>query len=201
MSSLHSQTGNNPTGCGIQPATNSKNKRKRSTVQTFKLRHRAKGRTLLAILISVIYILADAAFGYMIFPYINVHYRRGSNTFAYLVVLPLIGLPFLVSLLYPSYTVRIDDETVLVSDGKKELHRVARRDIAHVRLHNKNKHLDIYPHSGTMLLRLEPLFCNLKWVNAKMNAIVDHLRDRFGGSETQARVRAYVERYIDFPEQ
>ena len=65
MSSLHSQTGNNPTGCGIQPATNSKNKRKRSTVQTFKLRHRAKGRTLLAILISVIYILADAAFGYM----------------------------------------------------------------------------------------------------------------------------------------
>ena len=77
-------------------------------MQTFKLRHRAKGRTLLAILISVIYILADAAFGYMIFPYINVHYRRGSNTFAYLVVLPLIGLPFLVSLLYPSYTVRID---------------------------------------------------------------------------------------------
>lgn len=48
-------------------------------METLTLRQRAKGRTLPAILISVIYILADVAFGYMIFPYIAFRRHNGSN--------------------------------------------------------------------------------------------------------------------------
>ena len=170
-------------------------------METLTLRQRAKGRTLPAILISVIYILADVAFGYMIFPYIAFRRHNGSNIFALLVVVPLAALPFLLTLLYPLYAIRIDNDTGSVSRKGKELTRIARQDIRQLRAHSKYKYLDIYGHTGETLLRLEPLFVALKWGKAKADAVINHLRDRFGGTERQITTKPHLERHIDFPQQ